>query len=229
MPPTIPTEALLTLITDHVFAEKYLLATPLSTPSSGISSGALAGIGVGAAALFFGLIGALWFWRHRKIKKFNEPKRVTTFPLVDPAVPMSEASVLGAQSPQELASPEQQGMSPRSPRLNTGIWPMALTSSPPPTYEGGRGRSESTKGAPQELPGSTYIHEHHPAFTGRKPPSSPTSPSTPRTPTRSFTGGSNSESPMVTPSSTARGNAPRSPPVVSPLNSPKLPLGRLGS
>lgn len=173
----------------------------------------------------FGSIGALWFWRHHKIKKITEPQRVTTFPPVEPTIPMSEASQL-PQSPQELASPEQQGMSPRSPRLNLGIWPVGLGSSPP-SYDAQRARAESLKGEPQELPGSTFIHEHHPAFMAGQEPPSPTSPSTPKTPTRSFTGGSDSGSPMVTPSSSAPANpAPRSPPVVSPLNSPKLPPGR---
>lgn len=217
VPATIPTESGLTLITDHVFAQRYILGSAKTGQS--LSSGALAGIGVGAGAVFLGLIGALWFWRRRKIQQIKEPQRVTTFPADEPTIPMSEGSQL-PQSPQELASPEQQGISTRAPRLNG--WPMSLGSSPP-AYDAQRARAESFKGIPQELPGSTFIHEHHPAFGG---PPSPTSPSTPKTPTRSFTGGSGSGSPMVTPSSSLPGNAPRSPPVISPLNSPKLPPGR---
>lgn len=218
VPATIPTDTGLTLITDHVFAQRYVLGSAKSGQS--LSSGALAGIGVGAGAVFFGLIGALWFWRRRKIKQIEEPQRGSTFPAEEPTIPMSEGSQL-AQSPQELASPEQQGISPRSPMRLNG-WPMGPMSSPP-AYDAQRVRAESLKGIPQELPGSTFIHEHHPAFGA---PPSPTSPSTPKTPARSFTGGSEPTSPMVTPSSSLPGNAPRSPPVVSPLNSPKLPPGR---
>ena len=220
VPATIPTDSGLTLITDHVFAQRYILGSPKSGRT--LSTGALAGIGVGAAAVFLGGIGALWFWRRRKIKQIKEPQGVTTFPPEDPTIPMSQASQM-PQSPQELASPEQQGISPRSP-LRLHGWPMGPASSPP-AYDAQRARAESLKGIPQELPGSTFIHEHHPAFSGQEPPS-PTSPSTPKTPTRSLTGGSDSGSPMVTPSSSAPGHAPRSPPVVSPLHSPKLPPGR---
>jgi hypothetical protein len=219
----------LSLITDHVFAKRYVLAT---TPErGGLSTGALVGIAVGAAAVFILSIGALWFWRHRKIKQINNPQKSTTFPPEDPTLPMSEASQPAPQSPQELASPEQQGMSPRSPRMNLSLWPMGpLSSAPSYTSEAAKAREESLKGVPQELPGSTYMHEHHPMYTGRQDDDlpSPTSPSTPKTPTRSFTGGSETGSPMVTPGSSAPavGNGPRSPPIVSPLNSPKMPPTR---
>ena len=215
VPATVPTDTGLTLITDHVFAQRYVLASAKS--GQGLSSGALAGIGVGAGAVFFGLIGALWFWRRRKMKQIKEPQRGPTFPAEEPTIPMSQGSQL-PQSPQELASPEQQGISPRSPlRLNG--WPMGPMSSPPAydSQRARRGRLDERDSA--RAPGSTFIHEHHPAFGG---PPSPTSPSTPKTPTRSFTGGSEPTSPMLTPSSSVPGNTPRSPPMVSPLHSPKV-------
>ncbi len=243
VPATMPAAPGLSLITDHVFAKRYMLAT--ETAPAGLSNGALAGICMGGAAAFFALVGGLWAWIHRRVRQKREPQRVTTFPAEEPVVPMSEASQ-PLQSPHELASPEQQAMSPRSPRqLNLNLWSMTLGGSSPPAYDAQR--AGSTKAMPQELPGSTYLHEHHPAFNRDEPPS-PTSPTKPKTPTRSFTGssepvspmgkatpkatrsltgGSEQGSPLATPSSSTMGPLPvRSPQTISPLNSPKLPPGR---
>lgn len=204
------------LITNHVFAEMFPLTSPKHSPV--LPNGAKAGIAVNVA-LFIGIIVAIIWYRRRKIRKIAEANRATTFPPVEPAMsmvgPKSRVS-----SAHELASPESQTQTPRSPQSN---WPIN-TASPPPTYEPQKGRPVSVKAdKPQELPGSTFLHEHHPAFASATASTDSTSPqSPPRTPTTPARG-STSGSPVMTPSSSFAGRGGSRSPIVSPLSSPKLP------
>lgn len=231
----------LTLITDHVFARRYELGT--SAEQGGLSTGALAGISVAAGVVFIGSIGALWFWRHPKMKQINSgTQKSTSFLMKDSTTSMEDSAItikestiaipIASQpqprSPQELASPEQQRMSPRSTRMNFSLWPMGALSSTP--CDAQKAREDSLKGIPQELPGSTYMHEHHPAFSGANGDDlpSPTSPPTPKKPTRSFTGGSHTGTSIVTQGSSASAitSEHRRPPIVSPPSSLRMPPRR---
>lgn len=190
---------------------------PLTSPRHGpvLPTGAKVGIVVNVV-LFVGIIIAVIWYRRRKIRKIAEANRATTFPPMEPTMSMTEARGR-VSSAHELASPESQAQTPKSPQSN---WPMS-SASPPPTYEAEKRRPVSIKAdKPQELPGSTFMNQHHPAFasatnsTGKTSPQSP--PVTPSTPAGGSVGGSLA----VTPSPSASGGGFRSP-IVSPLGSPK--------
>ena len=218
VPAATPTNTAIVLITNHVFAEAFPLAQ--SSGKRELPLGVLIAIVINVV-LFVALIIAIIYYRKRKIRKIAEANRATTFPPTEPTMSMADTRAERAPSPHELASPEMQATTPRSLSNN---WPMN-SQSPPPIYEIGKPKPISTKiDKPQELPGSTFLHEHHPAFaseTASTEETPPRSPSPPMTPVRSnarSTGGS----PPVTPGSSVPGGAQRSP-LVSPLNSPGLP------
>ena len=178
----------ITLITEHVFTRKYELLAPGS--SAGLAAGAKAGIviGVCGAAVLFGLF-VLFLMRRRQARQTAMGSQNN----------MAERSFSPefAPGPQELASPESRVNSPGSGRSNRPI-----SSGSPPAYHQSIPRSLTGKlQSPQELPGSTFIHEHHPAYTGREQPQQPViaTSSPPRSPPRKSTAS----------------------PVVSPLGSPK--------
>jgi hypothetical protein len=179
----------LTLITEHVFTRKYELTT--SGTSSGLGAGAKAGIAIGvcgAAVLFTGFVFLL-------LRRRKAPQTTTTSQNNN----MTERSFSPtfAPGPQELASPGRGINSPASARSN---WPTRSGS--PPAYNHSMSRGLSGKlQSPQELPGSTFIHEHHPAYARSEQPQLP-----------------------VTAPSSSPGSPPRkstTSPVVSPLGSPK--------
>jgi hypothetical protein len=179
----------ITVITEHVFTRKYELTAPGS--SGGLSTGASAGIAIGVCGAALVLAGfVLFLLRRRKARQTA---------MISQNNNMAERSFSPtfATGPQELASPEGGINSPGSARSN---WPMSSGS--PPAYNQSMPRPVSGKVAsPQELPGSTFIHEHHPAYTGAEEPRQP-----------------------VTAPSSPPGSPPRkstTSPVVSPVGSPK--------
>ena len=218
VPAETPTDAAIALITNQIFADAFPLAQ--SGGKKGLPTGALIGIIINVV-LFVAIFIAIIWYRKRKIRRIAEANRATTFPPMEPTMSMAETRSGRTPSTHELASPEMQATTPRSLSNN---WPMN-SQSPPPTYEIGRPKPISTKvDKPQELPGSTFLHEHHPAFasetasTEEIPPLSASPPMTPvRSTTRSIGG-----SPPVTPSSSVPDGTQRSP-FVSPLNSPGMP------
>jgi hypothetical protein len=219
IPASTPTVAGLTLITDHVFSQMYTVVKP-STGRKKLPTGGVIGISVNAALFVILIVVAIWWIRRRKAKRIAMQARPTTFPPEEPTLQMSRAPTT-----HELDSPDAVTRS-----AGTAVnWPPIFPASSPPAYDVSKGRPvavTSKPPAPQELPGSTFIHEHHPAFstttpTGTDAPSelSPTSP--PRTPTQSAVD-SERRSPLLSPGTSQTGA--QSPPFVSPLASPKLPF-----
>ena len=179
----------ITVISEHVFTRKYELMAPAST--GGLAAGTKAGIAIGicGVAVLLGLLG-LFLLRRRQARHTASISQNNN---------MAERSFSPtfAPGPQELASSERGINSPGSARSN---WPMSAGS--PPAYHQSVPRSVPGKlTSPQELPGSTFIHEHHPAYTGAE----------------------ETQQPVTAPSSPP-GSSPRkstTSPVVSPLGSPK--------
>lgn len=144
----------LTVITEHVFSRKYeLTAAPVS---QGLTTGAKAGLAVGIAAVVLAIMGfTLVLVRKRRARNQEVPK-------LNSNMEERPFSPIFTPGPQELASPEGHLSSPGSGR---GDWPM--TSASPPAYNQTVARDSLRKQhPPQELPGSTFIYEHHPAFVG---------------------------------------------------------------
>ena len=235
---TRPDTASFSLISQTVFAQKFELVAPAK--EGGLSTGALIGVIAGPVVAFLLLVNfAIFFMlRRRKVRKIREAEanRATIYPPIDPIVPQTQSEP--PPTPHELASPEIVGTA-RSPHMSQINWVTSPGSSPP-AYDSQRNMGSIGPAKlkipedPQELEGSTYIHQHHPAFapdptgtpstptTAVSPPGEP--PRTPETPARSQEGRER-DSPLVTPSS---GPAPRSPPAISPPDSPRHVLGRMG-
>ncbi|EHY60837.1 hypothetical protein ABEF95_013740 [Exophiala dermatitidis] len=217
IPASTPTISGLTLITDHVFSQMYMLAKP-SSHGVKLPLGAKIGIAVNAV-LFVGIIIALIFFiRRRRMKAAAaENARSTTFPPQEPALQMSEAP-----NTHELDSPEAQTTTKSPGTPGDPNWPIFPASSPP-AYEHPRAKplpsNKLSPSTPQELPGSTYIHEHHPAYSSGDSATEVTAPSSPpRTPVQQKT---QKNSPVLSALTPRSGN--QSPPFVSPLGSPRLP------
>ncbi|KAK7887509.1 hypothetical protein LTR67_009929 [Exophiala xenobiotica] len=86
----------------------------------------------------------------------------------------------------ELDSPERQAGSPGA----LSRWGSFPASSPPAyDQEKGKPKPKPKPIVPQELPGSTWINEHHPAYSGddTSTPTEVTQPSPPRTPIQKAT------------------------------------------
>lgn len=194
-----------TVITGHLFTRKYDLAQP----KSGLSTGATAGIAIGAVLGVAAVVLALMFFflRRRRARQAQIKAEAAAVAMAN-----EEKGVASLKSgAQELPSPQSQPNSPRStgqpwsaPHPSGYMFPFQEVSrfsspQPPPV-------------PPSELPGSFFIHEHHPAFgAGReeqeleanaspraspKPTSpKPTSPN-PRSPTISVTSPSSVISPL---------------------------------
>ena len=150
VPATSPAQGV-AVITEHVFTRKYNLAANAgATTGSSVSTGAKAGIAVGVtggAAALAG-IGAMLLIRRRKAKAKPAGNQDEAYP------PQGED-----KSPETPASPPAHEL----PSPYSGI-------SPPSATAPWRLFSPS-KHVMQELPGSTFIHEHHPAYGEARPPS----------------------------------------------------------
>jgi hypothetical protein len=178
----------ITIITEHVFTRRYELTAP--GKSGGLDSGATAGLAIGVCGAVLVLVGLILFliWRRKARQSAAISRNNMTERPFSPTF---------APGPQELASPEGAVNSPGSARSD---WPMSSGS--PPAYNQSMPRTVSGKlQSPQELPGSTFIHEHHPAYTGSEQAQQPVraASSPPESPLRKST----------------------TLPVVSPLGSPK--------
>ncbi|KEF57800.1 uncharacterized protein A1O9_05720 [Exophiala aquamarina CBS 119918] len=220
IPASTPTVAGLTLITDHVFSQLYTVGKP-ATGHKKLPLGGIIGISVNAVLFLIVIVVVIWWIKRRRARRIAMQARSTTFPPEEPSLQMSRAPTT-----HELDSPDE---GTRSAVMKSN-WPPNFGAVSPPAYDVSKGRPMAATGkpihpAPQELPGSTFIHEHHPAFTGPTPagtdaPSelSPTSP--PRTPTQSAV---ESEKKLPLSPNTSR-TGTQSPQCVSPLASPKLPF-----
>ena len=195
VPATTTTMSGVAVITGHLFTRKYDLAPP----RSGLSTGATTGIAVGVALAAIAALCAfaLFFLRRRRAKKRQLKAEAAA------ATTMSEEK--GVASPvsgaQELPSPQSH---PNSPRSIVPVWSASQGYVFP--FQGAS-RLPSPKppsAAPQELPGSTFIHEHHPAFgptgptgpTGEERIPSPRTSPKPTSPTLSVTSPGSVISPM---------------------------------
>ena len=166
----------ITVITEHIFTRKYELTT--SSNLGGLATGAKAGIALGVCAAALVLAGVVLFMLQRR------RARQTTAASRNNMIERS-FSLTFPPGPQELASPESVGHSPGSMRSD-----RPTSSASPPAYNLSIPRAVSGKvQLPQELPGSTFIHEHHPAYIGSEEPQQPlTAPSSPpRSPPRKST------------------------------------------
>jgi hypothetical protein len=222
VPGTTPTVSGLTIITNMVFAKKYLLGDPSATPAAaGLSKGAIAGIAIGAAALAF-LLATLIFWLRRRAhdRKKAELQKSAIIPR---SREMEEPQDI--TRPSELASPHSQPMSPHPASTEVSSnWPMG-SNSPPPTYDQGSGvrPPPAKKTIPQELPGSTFIYEHHPSFdTGASDRGTVSEPSAARVASDHATTSAPSEprTPVAKSPESDPVHSPPAPAVVSPMLSP---------
>jgi hypothetical protein len=168
-----PTISGVTVITEHVFTRKYELSDRALKGSNVFSTGAIAGITVGAVA-GIAILGALIFFGLRRRKAQRVPQKL-------PTVGGGEMLVASPTSAtHELASPHSL---PNSPGSGRSAW---ISPASPPAYERNVDpfRTKARQVA-QELPGSTFIFEHHPAYTGQEDESATAAPSSPpRTPGR---------------------------------------------
>ncbi|KIW63443.1 hypothetical protein PV04_10278 [Phialophora macrospora] len=216
VPASTPTVAGLTLITDHVFSQKYPLVVQAQKPS--FPPGAKIAIPVSIWAFIMIVCVGVFFYvrRKRKARRQAEANRVTTFPPEEPAMP--PMSISRAATMHELDIPEGRAVSPSASPAKG--WPM-FTAQPPPAYDPSKAAPSPiiTKQPPipQELPGSTYIHEHHPAYS---PAGS--SVGTPTEPVAGSPPGTPEEQRSPVPSSMISRSETHSPVFVSPLASPRL-------
>jgi hypothetical protein len=168
VPATSATVSGITIITEHIFTRKYELTT--SGNLGGLATRAKAGIAIGVCVAAVVLAGAVFFWLRRR------RARQTTVTSRNNIMIERPFSLTFPPGPQELASPERVGHSPGSARSH-----RPMSSGSPPAY-----RLSSPRAVPgkvqsaQELPGSTFIHEHHPAYIGSEGPEvSLTAPNSP--------------------------------------------------
>ncbi|ETI26817.1 hypothetical protein G647_10262 [Cladophialophora carrionii CBS 160.54] len=217
VPASTPTVASLTLITDHVFSQKYPLLMPAQKPS--FPPGAKIAIPVSIWAFIMIVCAGVFFYvrKKRRARRAAEANRVTTFPPEEPAMP--HMSMSRAATMHELDISEGRAVSPSATPANG--WPM-FTAQSPPAYDPSKAAPSpiiaKQPPIPQELPGSTFIHEHHPAYspagTSAGTPTEPTAGSAPGTPEEQ-------KSPVLS-SATPRSET-HSPVFVSPMGSPRLP------
>ncbi|ERF76931.1 hypothetical protein EPUS_02643 [Endocarpon pusillum Z07020] len=198
IPATTSTVAGLSVITEHVFTRKYDLSDGAIQGSRSLGTGAIAGIAVGGVA-GLGVIGALIFFYLRRRKAQKAPQTLATFGGGEGEMVIASPATATA----ELASPHTL---PNSPGSGRSAW---ISPSSPPAYEHNvdsfRAKARTVA---QELPGSTFIFEHHPAYAGQEDQSVTVAPSSPpRTPGK-------------TPPGSPHAKTTSSTQVVSPVGSP---------
>ena len=162
VPPTATASngALVSVISNQLFALRYDLAQP----KGGLSGGAKAGIAIGviAGVVFFAAL-AFCIVRARKRRtqaagsnfdqrtvgdeSMADERKSTTF--------SNRASNNGpGDYASELASPSAPARSERNMWLSNATSPQSMTAT----------TATQLPSPPNELPGSTFIHEHHPAY-----------------------------------------------------------------
>ena len=201
VPAISPTVSGVTVITEHVFTRKFELASDVGNSSKkGFPVGAAAGIAIGVV-LLASILTVFFILRHKKQQKISQEQEAAS----RLSHPLGAELTSGEKTPPykpsvaELASP--QGMT-RSPESPSKTWTSAGS---PPAYNQPSEPVRSSKPLPpQELPGSTFMYEHHPAFasapteTESTLPASTTPPRSP--PQRSTMTASPIISPMSSPS-----------------------------
>ncbi|KIW14163.1 hypothetical protein PV08_06944 [Exophiala spinifera] len=213
VPVSTPTVSDLTIITDHVFSNMYHLVAAAPEKHK-LPTGAIIGISVNACLFVLCLCG-IWFCI-RRVRRNRALKAAaagtTTYPPEEPALQMSRAPTT-----HELDSPEAQpGASDALSRWGS------VPASSPPAYDQEKSKLKPRPLIPQELPGSMWMNEHHPAFSGEgeHTPIETTPSSPPTTPCHKATP-EGSRSPVLSSVTSRSGND--SPAFVSPLGSPKPP------
>lgn len=214
LPASVVSGSQISVITDTVFSRKYVL---VRSSSSNLSGGMVAGIVIGAFVCAVGIPGLIvWLLRRHRRKQdalATQPDASNlAFPSTDPAMgsqhQMSELHTLGVQPPQELASPETGASTPATMK---GLpFQSPSTASGLPAYEKA---ASSTRSSPAEMPGSTHMYEHHPAYAGSQ------TELTARTPPRSPSGTAGTGSPIVSPATPHRTESPNLG-IITPLGSP---------
>ena len=207
-----PTALTVQVYSNTVFSRKYTL-DPHSSVNQKLSTGAIAGIAVGSVIGIIVAFVALFCirrLRQKRLERENENALTRSMEMEEP--------ILGSTAPRKGSG------HPGSPRSAGSGWPIRQPGSPP-TYEDARSTHTSGQPAtPQELPGSMFIHEHHPAFQehlgeNELPNGAAAATSPPRTPTRPTT----HKSP-ISPQRTPR--TPRTDTegtdVISPASTPRL-------
>ena len=203
MPASSATGAGATAIATQVYSLRY----DLGAPKHGLSSGAIAGIAVGAVAGIL-LLGLLSFLLIRARRRRTQRQQISAAELS-----AANANLKAAPAPLALPAGSQQQIPefPETSEAPRTELPSPGPKSPPGAY-GSAGAYASQQGAyavsspgtpttatptgfvvpvspalyPQELPGSSHMHEHHPAFT---PPRTPVGGGSPLgSPGRSLTG-----------------------------------------
>ncbi|MCJ1463221.1 hypothetical protein MMC07_001826 [Pseudocyphellaria aurata] len=163
IPPTTspnPANASISVISTKIFSLAYALAPPPSLGPS-LSSGAKAGIAIGVLVGALAAVAISFFVLLRR-RRAKASAKASANDEAGPVVASTEyrnsATLSNAIPPQEhiseLPSPGiMDGRSswfPQSPAQPPPISPIASALPAQP---------------PEELPGSTYMHEHHPAFS----------------------------------------------------------------
>lgn len=196
---TTSTVSGLTVITELVFTRKFELSDRALNGPNILTAGAIAGIVIGAFAGIVALSALIFFYLRRR-KDQRAAQMLARSPGGGEMLVVSPASAT-----HELASPHDQ---PQSPGAGRDAW--MSRASPPAYVRSGDPFRTKTRQAAQELPGSTFIFEHHPAYTtGQEEETTTALPSSPpRTPATS-----SPQSPHAKTTS--------SPVVVSPLGSPQ--------
>lgn len=203
-----------TVITDTVFTRNYAL---VDKPNNTLSTGAIAGIVIGAVLAAAGtpafLILIIRNMKKHKTEKGDEKQGDgITFPPVEPALDptthISEVPATAApHSPHEMASPQN-----GTPIITKGMPLPHRTSTNHSAYE-------VPAIIPLEMPGDTYMHEHHPPYG-----STDGTPNTPGSPPQTPSAVSSTRSPVLSPSSPFRADSPSNAGnfVVTPLGSPRF-------
>lgn len=203
------------VVTDAVFSRRYAL---VGSQNHDLSSGAIAGIVIGAFACVVGIPALIITLLRRHRRKQQTPMTQIdstnlTYPSTNPALGsqqrMSQTAITGTiQSVQELASPEAGSKTPAAFK-GYPFPPMGAASA----HEA---PDSSLSSIPVEMPGSTYPHEHHPAHNGSQ------SELSTQVPPRSPSGTVGTKSPILSPASPYRTESPSNVGNITPLGSPSL-------
>ena len=165
------------VINNQLFTLRY----PLTQPSSALSSGAIAGVAVGSIAGVALFASAILFLMRRRRSRAAAIRAATVRSQHDREMEPEEFSPTTPKTPGSGGAPSTpgggDGMS-RSATTRTGVadpvsaHPSELPS--PPTVSPTRSNWFGGVTSPAtELPGSTYLHQHHPAMAGASGTTSP--------------------------------------------------------
>lgn len=222
VPATTVSASQVSVVTDMVFSRRYLLVKK-SGPQ--LPPGAIAGITIGSALAAATPFFLVWLLRSIKQSKMDDTGgekegQGATFPPNEPTIEtaqtVNKAPATGkTYSPHELAGPNRGVDTPNTLKSVPFSAPSFRSPSSPPAYE-------VPAAIPLEMPGSTYIHEHHPAY-GR-----PEGEISSRSPAKSPPGSpgitASTRSPILSPSSPFRAESPGNTNsiMITPLGSPRF-------